>query len=114
MRATVMYGAGEVRVEDVPDARLIEPTDALVRVTPAAICGSDRSTGRLIDVAPRSSSTRAVAGFAAASVTEIFSTKSLGRSPAAFIRPSTNSWPTSATRTDRTPSDAACRTSSIP
>ena len=41
MRATVMYGAGEVRVEDVPDARLIEPTDALVRITRAAICGSD-------------------------------------------------------------------------
>ena len=34
MRATVMYGAGDVRVEDVPDAELIEPTDALVRVTP--------------------------------------------------------------------------------
>jgi threonine dehydrogenase-like Zn-dependent dehydrogenase len=41
MRATVMYGAGDVRVEHVPDARLIEPTDALVRVTRAAICGSD-------------------------------------------------------------------------
>ncbi len=41
MRATVMYGAGDVRVEDVPDARLIEPTDALVRVTRGAICGSD-------------------------------------------------------------------------
>ena len=41
MRATVMYGAGDVRIEDVPDARLIEPTDALVRVTRAAICGSD-------------------------------------------------------------------------
>jgi threonine dehydrogenase-like Zn-dependent dehydrogenase len=41
MRATVMYGAGDVRVEDVPDARLIEETDALVRVTRAAICGSD-------------------------------------------------------------------------
>lgn len=41
MRATVMYGAGDVRVETVPDARLIEPTDALVRVTRAAICGSD-------------------------------------------------------------------------
>jgi threonine dehydrogenase-like Zn-dependent dehydrogenase len=36
-----MYGAADVRVEDVPDARLIEPTDALVRVTRAAICGSD-------------------------------------------------------------------------
>lgn len=41
MRATVMYGAGDVRIEAVPDARLIEPTDALVRVTRAAICGSD-------------------------------------------------------------------------
>ena len=41
MRATVMYGAGDVRVENVPDARLVEPTDALVRVTHACICGSD-------------------------------------------------------------------------
>ena len=41
MRATVMYGAGDVRVEDVPDAKLLESTDALVRVTRAAICGSD-------------------------------------------------------------------------
>ena len=41
MRATVMYEAGDVRVEDVPDARLIDSTDALVRVTCAAICGSD-------------------------------------------------------------------------
>ena len=41
MRATVMYGAGDIRVETVPDARLVEPTDALVTVTRAAICGSD-------------------------------------------------------------------------
>ena len=41
MRATVMYGAGDVRVETVPDPGLVEPTDALVRVTRAAICGSD-------------------------------------------------------------------------
>ncbi len=41
MRATVMYGAGDVRIESVPDARLLEPTDALVVVTRAAICGSD-------------------------------------------------------------------------
>ncbi len=41
MRATVMYGAGDVRVEDVPDAQLVGPGDALVRVTHAAICGSD-------------------------------------------------------------------------
>ncbi|MBV8859782.1 MAG: zinc-dependent alcohol dehydrogenase family protein [Acidobacteria bacterium] len=41
MRATVMYGAGDVRVETVPDARVIEPTDALVNITRACICGSD-------------------------------------------------------------------------
>jgi threonine dehydrogenase-like Zn-dependent dehydrogenase len=41
MRATVMYAAGDVRIEDVPDARLVEPTDALVTVTRSAICGSD-------------------------------------------------------------------------
>jgi len=36
-----MYGAGDVRVETVPDAHLVESTDALVRVIRAAICGSD-------------------------------------------------------------------------
>src|SRR3982751_3700258 len=41
MRATVMYGAGDVRVENVPDARIKESTDALLTVTRACICGSD-------------------------------------------------------------------------
>src|SRR5215211_5976806 len=41
MRATVMYGAHDVRVDTVPDAALVLPTDALVRVTRACICGSD-------------------------------------------------------------------------
>jgi threonine dehydrogenase-like Zn-dependent dehydrogenase len=36
-----MYGAGEVSVEDVPDASISKPTDALLRVTRACICGSD-------------------------------------------------------------------------
>jgi hypothetical protein len=36
-----MYSAGDVRVEDVPDAGLVDPTDAVVRVTHACICGSD-------------------------------------------------------------------------
>jgi len=36
-----MYGAGDVRVEHVPDARIFKPTDALVTVTRACICGSD-------------------------------------------------------------------------
>jgi threonine dehydrogenase-like Zn-dependent dehydrogenase len=41
MRATIMHGAGDVRIETVPDAHLSEPTDAGVRVTRACICGSD-------------------------------------------------------------------------
>jgi threonine dehydrogenase-like Zn-dependent dehydrogenase len=41
MRATVMYAAGDVRVENVPDAGIVEPTDALVTVTRACVCGSD-------------------------------------------------------------------------
>src|SRR5258706_4715199 len=41
MRATLMYGAGDVRVETVPDPRLVQPTDAIVTVTRACICGSD-------------------------------------------------------------------------
>ncbi|MFO1218263.1 MAG: alcohol dehydrogenase catalytic domain-containing protein [Burkholderiaceae bacterium] len=41
MRATLMFGAREVRVADVPDATLVQPTDALVRVVRSCICGSD-------------------------------------------------------------------------
>lgn len=41
MRATVMFGAGDVRIEDVPDSSIQQPTDAIIRVTRACICGSD-------------------------------------------------------------------------
>ncbi|GAA2010842.1 alcohol dehydrogenase catalytic domain-containing protein [Microbacterium ulmi] len=41
MRATYMFGAGDVRVIEVPDASIERPTDALVRVTAACVCGSD-------------------------------------------------------------------------
>lgn len=41
VRATLMYGAGDVRVEDVPDPTLQQPTDALVRIVRSCICGSD-------------------------------------------------------------------------
>lgn len=41
MRATLMYGAGDVRVENVPDPVVREPADAVVRVLRSAICGSD-------------------------------------------------------------------------
>jgi len=41
MRATYLYGAGDVRVIDVPDPAIQQPTDALVRVVNTCICGSD-------------------------------------------------------------------------
>ncbi|WP_226018911.1 zinc-dependent alcohol dehydrogenase family protein [Novosphingobium sp. FKTRR1] len=41
MRATVMHGVHDVRIENVPDAAIIAPTDALIRITRACICGSD-------------------------------------------------------------------------
>jgi threonine dehydrogenase-like Zn-dependent dehydrogenase len=41
MRATVMYGAGDVRVEERPDPRIAQPTDAVVRVLAAGVCGTD-------------------------------------------------------------------------
>ncbi|MFB8114543.1 zinc-binding dehydrogenase [Streptomyces sp. NPDC055962] len=41
MRAAVMYGAGDVRVEDRPDPRIDQPTDAIVRVVASCVCGSD-------------------------------------------------------------------------
>ena len=41
MRATVMYGAGDVRVEDRPAPAIEEDTDAIVRVVRTCICGSD-------------------------------------------------------------------------
>ncbi len=41
MRATLMYGAGDVRVETIPDPVIKQPTDAIVRVVRACVCGSD-------------------------------------------------------------------------
>ena len=41
MKATVYRGTADVRVETVPDPSILEPTDAIVRVTHACICGSD-------------------------------------------------------------------------
>ena len=41
MRATLMYGAGDVRVETIPDPKILHPTDAIVRIVRACVCGSD-------------------------------------------------------------------------
>lgn len=54
MRAITLHGTGDVRVERVPDPAIQEPTDALVRITTSAICGSDlhQYHGRVPGLAP--------------------------------------------------------------
>lgn len=41
MKAAVYHGAHDIRVETVPDPRIVDPKDAVVRIMRAAICGSD-------------------------------------------------------------------------
>lgn len=41
MKAVVFRGVGDIRLEDVPDPVLKEPTDAIVRLTASALCGTD-------------------------------------------------------------------------
>jgi threonine dehydrogenase-like Zn-dependent dehydrogenase len=41
MRALCWYGTGDVRIERVPDPTIVNPRDAIMRVTTTAICGSD-------------------------------------------------------------------------
>lgn len=41
MKALVFHGPGSIAWEEVPDARLVEPTDAVVRIDTTTICGTD-------------------------------------------------------------------------
>lgn len=41
MKAIVFHGVGDIRLDDVPDPKIEEPTDAVVRITASAICGTD-------------------------------------------------------------------------
>jgi threonine dehydrogenase-like Zn-dependent dehydrogenase len=41
MRGAVMHGPGDVRVEEREQPRIVEPTDAIIRVSAACVCGSD-------------------------------------------------------------------------
>ncbi|MEU4674045.1 zinc-dependent alcohol dehydrogenase [Amycolatopsis sp. NPDC023774] len=41
MKAVVWHGVGDIRLDDVPDPKIIEPSDAIVRITRSAICGTD-------------------------------------------------------------------------
>src|SRR5918996_3410207 len=41
MKAVVFHGIGDIRLEDVPEPKIEQPTDAIVRLTSSAICGTD-------------------------------------------------------------------------
>src|SRR5437867_10189909 len=41
MKAVCWYGKGDVRVETVPEPKLLNPRDAIIKITLSAICGSD-------------------------------------------------------------------------
>jgi threonine dehydrogenase-like Zn-dependent dehydrogenase len=41
MLGTVLYGARDVRCEEVPEPKILKPTDAIIRLSAACICGSD-------------------------------------------------------------------------
>jgi threonine dehydrogenase-like Zn-dependent dehydrogenase len=41
MRGAMMHGPGDVRVEERDEPRIVEPTDAVIRVAAACVCGSD-------------------------------------------------------------------------
>src|ERR1700754_3892214 len=41
MKAVVFHGVGDIRLEDVPEPELLQDTDAIVRLTASAICGTD-------------------------------------------------------------------------
>src|SRR5262249_30647118 len=41
MKAVVFHAVGDIRLENVADPKILEPTDAIVRLTASAICGTD-------------------------------------------------------------------------
>ncbi|GAA1643015.1 zinc-dependent alcohol dehydrogenase family protein [Microbacterium flavum] len=49
MRGVIMYGPGDVRVEDRPDPEIALPTDAIIRLAATCICGSDLWPYRGVD-----------------------------------------------------------------
>lgn len=49
MKGTMLYGARDVRFEDRPDPTIIEPTDAIIKLSASCVCGSDLWPYRGID-----------------------------------------------------------------
>ncbi|MER6976441.1 zinc-dependent alcohol dehydrogenase family protein [Streptomyces carpinensis] len=49
MRATMIHAPGDIRVEDVPEPKIIKPTDAIIRTVATCVCGSDLWAYRGLD-----------------------------------------------------------------
>lgn len=49
MKGTVLYGARDIRFEQRPDPTIIEPTDAILRISATCVCGSDLWPYRGVD-----------------------------------------------------------------
>src|SRR5215208_7862981 len=49
MRGTVLYGPHDIRFEDRPEPKIIEPTDVIIRIAVTCVCGSDLWPYRGID-----------------------------------------------------------------
>ena len=49
MRGTMLYGPRDVRFEERPDPEIVEPTDAIIKLSAACVCGSDLWPCRGID-----------------------------------------------------------------
>lgn len=41
MLAAILHGPGDVRYEEVPEPKILKPTDAIIQLSASCICGSD-------------------------------------------------------------------------
>ena len=41
MLGTILHGPGDVRCEEVPEPKILHPTDAIIRLSASCVCGSD-------------------------------------------------------------------------
>ena len=53
MQGTMLYGPRDVRFEERPDPAIIEPTDAIIKLSAACVCGSDLWPYRGVDPVTR-------------------------------------------------------------
>jgi threonine dehydrogenase-like Zn-dependent dehydrogenase len=41
MKATMLYGPGDIRFEERPEPKIVKPTDAIIKISATCVCGSD-------------------------------------------------------------------------